>query len=266
MSLADPEVRAARRRGEHRPQPIPVSALAEDRVVAGVPLRVFSPPDVRGVYLHLHGGGFVVGSSRLQDERLETLARTCRLAVLSVEYRLAPEHPYPAGPDDCEAAALWLARHADVEFGSDRLAIGGESAGANLAVVTLLRLRDRHGFKGFRAACLVKGLYDLSLAHAAVADDPEPGRVELRALVAAYAGGRELAAPDLSPLNADLEGLPAALLAVGADDPLLDDSRVLAERWAAAGNETELVVVPGADHELEPAAHAHSFLASRLDA
>src|SRR5207342_3105681 len=102
MSLADPETRAARRRGEHRPQPIPVSPLAKDRVIAGVPARVFMPPEVRGAYVHLHGGGFVFGSSRLQDDRLEALATTCRVMVVSVEYRLAPEEPYPAGPDDCE--------------------------------------------------------------------------------------------------------------------------------------------------------------------
>ena len=109
-------------------------------------MRVLTPPDVRGVYLHLHGGGFVFGSCRLQDDRLEQLALACRVAVVSVEYRLAPEDPYPAGPDDCEAVGLWLAENAAQELGSDRLCIGGESAGANLAVVTLLRLRDRHGF------------------------------------------------------------------------------------------------------------------------
>ncbi len=163
MTATDAEARAARRRGEHRPQPLPVSALAEDRVVVGVPVRVFMPPDIRGVYLHLHGGGFVFGSSRLQDDRLEALALGCRVAVVSVEYRLAPEHPYPAGPDDCEKAALWLAERASDELGADMLCIGGESAGANLAVATLLRLRDRHNFNDFRAACLVKGVYDLTL-------------------------------------------------------------------------------------------------------
>ena len=266
MSLADAEARAARRRGEHRPQPLLVSALAEDRIIAGVPARVLTPPDVRGVYLHLHGGGFVFGSSRLQDDRLEALAVACRVAVVSVEYRLAPEDPYPAGPDDCEAAAAWLAEHARAELGCDRLCIGGESAGANLAVVTLLRLRDRHGFTGFRAAGLVKGVYDLSLSHATETGDPGLSRADLEALVGEYAGAHGRADPDLSPVNGVLDGLPPALIAVGALDPLLDDSRELAGRWLAAGNDAELAVFPNAGHELEPAERLHSFVAARLDA
>jgi len=250
MSLADPETRAARRRGEHRPQPIPVSPLAKDRVIAGVPARVFMPPEVRGAYVHLHGGGFVFGSSRLQDDRLEALATTCRVMVVSVEYRLAPEDPHPAGPDDCEAVALSVAET------TDAVCIGGESAGANLAVVTMLRLRDRHAFTGFRAACLIKGVYDLAA---------EPGLDGLDAMVAAYAGDSDPADADLSPLNADLRDLPPALFAVGGADPLIGDTLALDERWRAAGNEAELVVVPGADHELEPVGQTHSFLASRLD-
>lgn len=260
------EARAARRRGEHRPQPIPISELAADHSAGGVPVRVLTPPEVRGVYLHLHGGGFVFGSSRLQDDRLEALALRCRVAVVSVEYRLAPEHPYPAGPDDCEAAALWLVENGSAQFGCDGLYIGGESAGANLAVVTLLRLRDRHGFTGFRAAALVKGVYDLSLSHATASENPELGLSDLEALIAQFTGGHDRADPDLSPLNADVGDLPHVLFAVGALDPLLDDSLRLAERWRAAGNDAELAVFPDVGHELEPGERLHSFLASRLDA
>ena len=83
-----------------------------DRVIAGpggeLGLRVFVPPDPAGVYLHFHGGGWTLGAANQQDVLLWTLARRARVAVVSVDYRLAPEHPYPAGPDDCEAAALWL--------------------------------------------------------------------------------------------------------------------------------------------------------------
>jgi acetyl esterase len=262
----EPGARAARRRGEHRPQPLPVSRLAEDRVVGGVPVRVLTPPDVRGVYLHLHGGGFVLGSCRLQDDRLEQLALACRVAVVSVQYRLAPEDPYPAGPDDCEAVGLWLVEHAAQELGSARLCIGGESAGANLAAVTLLRLRDRHGFAGFRAACLVKGVYDLTLSRVVDGADPALTSDDLEALVAEYAGDLDRSSPDLSPLHADLHSLTPALFAVGDLDPLLADSRVLAERWRAAGNEAELAVFPGEGHELEPGELLHTFLSSRLDA
>ena len=143
------------------------------------------------------------------------------------------------------------------------LCIGGESAGANLAVVTLLRLRDRHGFTGFRAACLIKGVYDLTLAQVGPVD---PGLAGLDAMVAAYVGDSDPADPDLSPLNADLGDLPPALFAVGGADPLLDDTLRARRALAPAGNEAELVVVPGADHELEPVEQIHSFLASRLDA
>ena len=103
----------------------------QDRVIAGgVKVRVFVPDQVEGVYLHIHGGGWAFGSADGQDERLWRLAEQARLVVVSVEYRLAPEHPFPAGPDDCEAAARWLVDHAEAEFGTQRLLIGGESAGA----------------------------------------------------------------------------------------------------------------------------------------
>ncbi|MFE1755732.1 alpha/beta hydrolase, partial [Streptomyces anandii] len=137
----------------------------QDRVVeGGVKVRVFVPEHVDGVYLHFHGGGWTFGSADGQDERLWRLAEHARLAVVSVDYRLAPEHPFPAGPEDCEAAARWLVKHAAAEFGTKRLLIGGESAGAHLSVVTLLRLRDRHDITGaFRAAHLLFGPYDLSM-------------------------------------------------------------------------------------------------------
>ena len=142
------------------------SPLATERTIPGpdgsISVRVFVPTQVHGVYLHIHGGGFALGEACISDQRNEAIARECDVAVVSVDYRLAPEHPYPAGPDDCEAAALWLIAQAQVEFGTDRLLIGGESAGGTLAVVTLLRLRDRHGFRGFSAANLVFGVYDLS--------------------------------------------------------------------------------------------------------
>jgi acetyl esterase/lipase len=101
------------------------------------------------VYLHIHGGGFMLGRAYQYDEMMAAIAGACQVATVSVDYRLAPEDPYPAGPDDCETAAVWLAENAASEFGTDRLIIGGESAGANLSAVTLLRMRDRHGFSGF---------------------------------------------------------------------------------------------------------------------
>ncbi|WP_208026007.1 alpha/beta hydrolase fold domain-containing protein [Amycolatopsis acidicola] len=105
-------------------------AQGRDRVVAGgVPVRGFVPGRVDGVYLHLHGGGWMLGSAAGQDEKLWRLAEQARLAVVSVDYRLAPEHPFPAGPDDCEAAARWLVANAAAEFGTERLLIGASRPG-----------------------------------------------------------------------------------------------------------------------------------------
>jgi acetyl esterase/lipase len=248
-------MRAARRRGDLLPAPPAVSELARDRVLAGVPVRVFTPPHPRGAFLHLHGGGFVYGSSRLQDDRLERLATRCEIVVISVEYRLAPEHPYPAALEDCEAVASWLVEKSTFES----LAVGGESAGANLAVVTLLRLRDGLGATGFCAAALTAGLYDLTLAQ--VADgDPALTRADLGSLVDQYAGGASHDDPELSPLFADLTGLPPALIAAGARDPLLADSTRLAERW---GGEAAPTIVDG-PHSLDTSDLVGAFLSERV--
>lgn len=247
-------IRAARESGS-RAGPVVFSDMARERVIEGpagdLTLRTFVPGEVIGAYLHIHGGGWVIGRAHLQDPRLEAIAQSCGLAVVSVDYRLAPEHPYPAGPDDCEAAATWLAEHAKSEFGSDRLAIGGESAGAHLSAVTLLRMRDRHGFTGFSAANLVYGAYDLS-------GTPSVRNWGERNLVLNtpgiewfsnhFAPRDKRRDPDVSPLFADLAHLPPALFTVGTLDPLLDDTLFMHSRWLAAGNEAELAVYPGGVH------------------
>ena len=111
-----------------------------------IALRVIAPERAKGVYLHTHGGGFVFGSSDRHDLVLERIVQSTGMACVSVEYRLAPENPYPAAWDDCESAAVWLLKNAKSEFGTDVLTIGGESAGGTLAAATLLRMRDRHGY------------------------------------------------------------------------------------------------------------------------
>jgi len=228
----------------------------QDRTVAGgVPVRVFVPDVVDGVYLHVHGGGWAFGSADGQDEELWQLARQAQLAVVSVEYRLVPEHPFPAALDDCVAAARWLVDTAEAVFGTRRLMIGGESAGAHLSVLTLLRLRDEHAVTGaFRAAHLRFGPYDLSMS-------PSQRTFGTRRLVSNTASARasfELFTPGLdpeqrrdpriSPLFADLAGLPPARLVVGTQDPLLDDSLFLAARWEVAGAPAHVDVVAGAMH------------------
>ncbi len=251
-----PTTRAARARGEG-PFPAPERLPeGQDRAIQGrggaIPLRVFQPPVIRGVYLHIHGGGWVLGSAGAQDIALWRLARAAEVAVVSVDYRLAPEHPYPAGPDDCEDTARWLIANSEREFGTDRLVIGGESAGGHLSVVTLLRLKRQAA--AFSAAQLIFGAYDLS-------GTPSQRRWGGYNLVLSspllnwyydkFLPGttpEERRAPEISPLYADLRGLPPARFVVGTQDPLLDDTLFMAQRWHAAGNEASLEVVAEAAH------------------
>ncbi|MBV9686561.1 MAG: alpha/beta hydrolase [Alphaproteobacteria bacterium] len=249
--------RAARRRGEG-PFPAPVmSSRARTLTIAGkegnkIPLRVIAPAQPRGVYLHLHGGGWVIGGADMQDPMLERIADNTGQAVVSVEYRLAPEHPYPAGPDDCEAAAAWLVRNAKSEFGTDLLTIGGESAGGHLTAVTILRMRDRHGYAGFRGANIVYGAFDLSLTPSQRLFGNT--RLVLRTIDmqqfynAFLPTVTDRRVPDISPLYADLKGLCPALFSVGTKDALLDDTLFMHARWIAAGNEAELAIYPGGAH------------------
>ncbi|MDP8958207.1 MAG: alpha/beta hydrolase [Actinomycetota bacterium] len=246
----------ARQRGTRGP--VVVSDLAEERTIPGpgglLRLRVFVPPGARGAYLHLHGGGWVIGSARLQDDRLEALALACRVVVVSVDYRLAPEHPYPAAPDDCYAAAEWLVEHGSPELGTQHLLIGGESAGASLAVVTLLRRRDRYGTSGFAAANLAYGLFDLSLTPSARSWGerlPGPCTREIEWVADQFVPPERRREPDVSPLYAHLGGMPPALFSVGTLDPLLDDTLFMHARWKAAGNRAELAVYPGGVHSFD---------------
>lgn len=234
----------------------PPSTMARTRTIPGpageLPMRVFVPERVRGVYLDIHGGGFVIGSAAANDAANERIAGDCEVAVVSLDYRLAPEHPYPAAPDDCEAAALWLVAHARSEFGAEPLLIGGISAGAQLAAVTLRRLRDRHGFAGWAGANLDSGGYSGG-------NSPSQRRMDkstavLSASLVSWMGaqylpnGAEPGNPDLAPLYADLAGMPPALFTIGTLDPLLDDNMFMHARWRAAGNQAELAIYPGGVH------------------
>ena len=237
------------------------SAKAVDRVVAGpggpIRLREIRPEHPAGVLLHIHGGGWVTGEPAVTDLLHEALCDQLQLAVVSVDYRLAPEHPFPAGPDDCEAAALWLVEQAQAEYGTDRLLVGGESAGGHLSALTLLRLRDRHGLADrFCGANLVFGAYDLSATPSGMGigleagtDILDPDRMAF--FVELFTPGwttDERRSPELSPLYADLTGMPPALFTVGTADHLVDDTLFLAERWVRAGNQAELLVYPDAPH------------------
>ena len=235
------------------------SDMAVDREISGpagpLRLRTFVPDQVDAVLLHIHGGGFVTGSPEMTDLLHEMLSKELNLAFVSVDYRLAPEHPYPAGPDDCEAAALWVLEHAERELGSARLLIGGESAGAHLAACTLLRLRDRHDAADpFAAANLVFGIYDLSGTPSQNGMTERPDLItaeQIEYFAELFTPGRSIEErrdPDISPLYADLHGLPPTLFTVGADDHLVDDTLFMAARWELAGNQADLLVYPESPH------------------
>ena len=209
-------------------------------------LRVFAPDGpARAIYLDIHGGGFFMGHPKMGDRSNRAMADTHQIAVVSAQYRLAPEHPWPAGPDDCEAAALWVLGPGRDEFGSVPLLIGGGSAGANLAATTLVRLRDRHDAAGdFIGANLVFGVFDLS---------GTPSQIKLGTLGfrTMYVGDRDnesLQNPEMSPLYADLSDLCPALFTVGTLDYLYDDSLFMAARWRADGNPAELAIYPASPH------------------
>jgi acetyl esterase/lipase len=231
---------------------------AQERQIAGVRCRVFLPEGrARAVYLHFHGGGMVIGSPEMNDIPNRELARQHRVAVVSVDYRLAPEHPYPAGPDDGVAVAAWLLEHAEREFGSGRLLTGGESAGGYMAAAVLLRARDElRAIDRFVGANLVFGVYDWGRSPSQRGIRPhdgpdviDPGSIQF--FNDCYLPGRsddERRDPAISPAFADLRGLPPALMSVGTTDHLLDDTLILSARWAAAGNEVELFVAPDMPH------------------
>ncbi len=210
-----------------------------------------------GAFLHIHGGGWTLGANDMQDVRLNRLAQETGLTVVSVGYRLAPENPYPAAPDDCEAAALWLLSNAGkIALGSATpLAIGGDSAGGQLAAVTLLRLRERHGITGaFGAAVLQYGCFDLSMTPSQrlwgernlILSEPIISWFNDQFLPAYDREQRR--DPDISPLFAELSGMPPAIFTVGTEDPLLDDTLFMEARWRAAGHATELRIWPEAPH------------------
>ncbi len=246
FDLSTPEGLEAARRNL---SPRPAEARAVQRIAhlrnRDVPVRVIVPlqGQPRAAYLQIHGGGFYMDSASRSDRRNMALADSLNIAVVSVDYRLAPEHPWPAAPEDCEVAALWLMQESASLFGTDRLLIGGASAGANLVMTTLLRLADRGLAGQILGAVLQFGAYDLS------GRSPGGAAYAEEWFIQAYAGHvADRSIPDISPLYADLRGLPPTLVVVGALDVLLEDSLQMAARLSAAGNDVDLRVYPESTH------------------
>ncbi|MDE0578868.1 MAG: alpha/beta hydrolase [bacterium] len=255
----DPVARAQIQRQnmiDFEPEPSP---MAVESTIPGpggdIPVRLFEPEEPRAMFLHIHGGGWIIGRPQMSDPANEHLATRHGLAVLSVDYRLAPEHPYPAGPDDCEAAAAWMLEHGPVRWGTDKMFIGGESAGGHLAAATLLRVRDRLGaIDRVLGANLVFGWYDLRGTPSIFDNGGNPDILDpegLQIMIDSFTPGMteaERRDPDVSPLFANLSGLPPCLVTVGANDHLADDSYFLAARMAAAESPVELAVYPDSPH------------------
>jgi len=231
---------------------------AVDEEIAGVRCRTFRPDGpARAVYLHFHGGGMILGAPEMNDAGNRALADQHGVAVVSVDYRLAPEHPYPAGPDDGVAVARWLLEHGEAAYGSDRMLVGGESAGGYMAAAVPLRLRDVPGaIEHVLGLNLVFGVHDWGRSPSQRGLRPVEGPDMLTpdgilTFTECYLPGLtddERRAPEISPAFADLRGLPPALFSVGTADHLLDDTLMMAGRYAAAGSEVELFVAPDMPH------------------
>ncbi len=236
---------------------LPEMARIEDRHADGpagpVPVRVYTPSGAQAGSLPLvmlvHGGAFIAGSIAQAEPVALALADTIPAIVVSTTYRLAPEHPFPASPDDVGAALRWAATTAP-SLGADpaRIALVGISAGANLAVDALLQA----GIAA-RAAALVYGWFDLagnSASHARFGDGAF-GLTTARLAEAArhyVPSGVALDHPRISPLRADLTAMPETLLVVAECDPLADDSRAMADRLAGAGVPAEVSLHQGMAH------------------
>jgi acetyl esterase/lipase len=208
-------------------------------------------PDVgdEGALLYLHGGGYCIGSIATHRALASRLSVASGLPVLLPGYRLAPEHPFPAGLDDALAAYGWLV---DRGFAPDRLAVAGDSAGGGLTLATLLRLRDGSGVDLPSAAALLSPWADLTLSGASMSDnattDPMVTEADLDDYAAWYAGDADRAGPLLSPAFADLAGLPPLLIQVGEPETLLDDAKATAATAEAAGVDVTLDVWPEVFH------------------
>ncbi|MBN1285305.1 MAG: alpha/beta hydrolase [Anaerolineae bacterium] len=229
----------------------PLQDVAIEAVDAGgVPAEWFTPPDAgTGVILYTHGGGYVVGTVASYRAMLSRLAKIGGLRVLAIEYRLAPEFPFPAAVEDSTAAYRWLLAQSAAP---ERIVLAGDSAGGGLAAATLLALREA-GDPLPAAAVLFSPFADLTgagttLTTLAGADPILAWEDSLEEAAAAYAGDTDPHDPLISPVYADLHGLPPLLILVGSNEILLSDSTRLARRARLAGVDVTLDVWEGMVH------------------
>jgi acetyl esterase len=234
--------------------PPPPLHRVEDRRLAGVPVRIYAPdlPAPMPVLAWFHGGGWVIGSLDTHDAVCRRLAAAAECMVVAVDYRMAPEHRFPAAVDDCWAVTAWLAEQGR-ELGADpqRLAVGGDSAGGNLAAVMALRARDA-GLR-LRLQLLVYPVTDSdldtpsSLRNATGYGLTRDGMAWFWDHYVPDPAGR--AHPEAAPLRADsLAGTAPALVVVCELDPLLDEGEAYARRLEAEGVPVRLQRYPGMIH------------------
>jgi acetyl esterase/lipase len=240
-----------------------------------VPVRIYRPAAASGplpVLLWMHPGGFVIGSIAMDELMARELAKDLQIVVVSVDYRLAPEHPYPAPLEDCYGVLQWLGANASkLRIDAGRIAVGGASAGGGLAAGLCLLTRDRGGVQPVLQLLIYPGLDDANIepASATVSDNlfwtRENARIGWQAYLQGKAG-TDGVTQYAAPIRAsELRGLPNAFIGVGTADMLLDENIAYAERLAAAGAEVELAVYPGGFHAFNSFAPM-SRLAQRLAA
>jgi phosphinothricin tripeptide acetyl hydrolase len=228
--------------GQQFPLPDGVSVATTD--AGGVNVEWANAQNARtdAVILYLHGGGYVIGSPTSHRHLVAALSQAAGVSALAVDYRLSPEHPFPAAVDDAARAYQWLLQSG---VAPSHIVIAGDSCGGGLTVATLLALRDR-GLPLPAAGVCISSWVDLTItaeSYTTRADvEPIITRESVTAWAQCYLQGQDARTPLASPLFADLTGLPPLLIQVGTDEVLLDDSTRLAERAKAAGVDATLEV------------------------
>jgi monoterpene epsilon-lactone hydrolase len=233
-------------------QPLPADVRTTPGDLGGIPVIFIDIADVepRGTIFHIHGGGFALGSATGSVGLASSLARKTGMRAVSADYRLAPEHPYPAALQDITAAYRALVEQAG---SADHIVVSGESAGGNLAI-ELLIAGQADGLTMPAAALLLSPMTDLTMtgtSYAGKADaDPAISARAIRTRAADYLAGTDTdpADPLVSPIFADLSGLPPLLIQAGSHEVLLDDATRLAAKAAADDVAVILDITPGVPH------------------
>jgi monoterpene epsilon-lactone hydrolase len=232
-------------------QPLPAEITVTAAALGGVPTAEITVDGIepRHVVLYFHGGVYVIGDAFQAADLASQVGRRTRAKIISVDYRLAPEHPYPAAVDDALAAYEALLRGGGTA--PSDIAFAGESAGGGLAIATLVNARD-HGLPLPTAAFVMSPYADLTLSGATMETkreaDPLFTPEAFPARVADYTSGQDAALGLISPIFADLSGLPPLIIQAGTHEVLLDDAIRLARQAATADVEVTLDITPGVPH------------------